>query len=122
MNNCFEHADLMTILRETSLAVIRLDGCSNSVAMNQAAAEMFHTLGHELREVLGKSIWDLFPGLKGTVVGQSLSAVLQYNVPAHYEFFSTADEHWYETRAYPLPPGVILTFRDITQCKSILCR
>lgn len=119
MNSSFQHADLITILQGTAHAVIELDGRGKSLGMNSAAAEMIHTLGHEPQAVLGKAIWDLFSDVKDTVLEQKIQAVLAYNVPMQYEFFSPVDQHWYETRAYPTSSGAILTFRDITHRKWV---
>jgi PAS domain S-box-containing protein len=114
MNNSFQHADLMTILEGASRAVVKLDGSANSVAMNAAAEEMFRTLGHEPREVLGKAVWNLFSDVMHTVVEQNIRTVLEYDVPMQYEFFCPVDKHWYETHAYPTLPGALVTFREIT--------
>ena len=118
MNKSFQHADLMTVLEGISDAVVKIDGQGTYTAMNSAAAEVFRRLGHEPQHMLGKSLWDVFPDAKGTIVEQRIREVLEQDAPMQYEFFYPKDQRWYETRAYPSSPGAILIFRDINQQKA----
>ena len=63
-------------------------------------------------------MWELFPELKGTLVEKELRQVLEDHVQVSYEFYYPKDQHWYETKGYPAPPGAILVFRDITAKKT----
>jgi hypothetical protein len=66
----------------------------------------------------GKSLWEVFPDLKGTVIERELRQVLDDHVQVTYEFYYSRDQHWYETKGYPASPGAILVFRDITAKKA----
>lgn len=66
----------------------------------------------------GKSVWEVFPDLKGTVIERELRQVLDDHVQVTYEFYYSRDQHWYETKGYPASPGAILVFRDITAKKA----
>jgi len=118
MESPFRHDDLMTILEGIEDGVIKLDDQAKYVAMNRAAADMFRRLGLDPQEMIGKSVWDLFPDLKGTLVERQLRQALEDNTPIKFEFFYPGDQHWYETQGYSSHPGVILVFRDITGRKG----
>jgi PAS domain S-box-containing protein len=118
MKSAFRPDDLMAILDGIDDAVVKLDGGANFAAMNQAAAEIYQRLGFDPQRMKGKSVWELFPELKGTVVERELRQVIEDHTQVSYEFFYPKDQHWYETKGYPVSPGAILVFRDITHKKS----
>jgi len=118
MQRAFQPDDLMVILDGIDDAVVKLDGQANFAAMNKAAAEIYQQLGLTFDNMKGKSIWELFPELKGTLVERELRAVIQDHMQVNFEFYSAKDQHWYETKGYPASPGAILVFRDITTKKA----
>jgi PAS domain S-box-containing protein len=118
MYNSFKPEDLMAVLEGISDAVVKLDENANYLAMNGAAADIFRRLGREPEQMLGKSLWEVFPDVKGTIVERKIREALEHHVLAEYEFFYPADQHWYSVRAYPSHPGAMLIFRDITQQKA----
>jgi PAS domain S-box-containing protein len=119
MQRAFQREDLMAVLDGIDDAVVKLDGQGNFAAMNQAAANMYQRFGLDFfRDMKGKSVWELFPELKGTLVERELRQVLEDHVQVTYEFYYSKDQHWYETKGYPASPGAILVFRDITARKA----
>ena len=118
MKSAFQPDDLMAILDSIDDAVVKLDGQANFAAMNQAAANIYQKLGFEPHQMKGKSIWELFPDLKGTLVERELRQVIEDHTQISYEFFYPKDQRWYETKGYPASPGAILVFRDITVRKA----
>ena len=118
IKSSFERDDLMAILDGIADAVVKLDGQANFVAMNQAAASIYQRLGLNFQDMKGKSVWELFPELKGTPVERDLRSVLEDHVQVRFEFYYPTDQHWYETKGYPASPGAILVFRDITDKKT----
>jgi PAS domain S-box-containing protein len=118
MYKSFNPEDLMAVLEGISDAVVKLDADSNYVAMNGAAADIFRRLGRDPQQMLGKSLWEVFPDVKGTIVERKIREALEQHVLTEYEFFYPADQHWYAVRAYPSHPGAILISRDISQQKA----
>jgi PAS domain S-box-containing protein len=108
----------MAILDGIDDAVVKLDGEANFAAMNQAAADIYQQLGLSFQDMKGKSVWDLFPALKGSVVERELRSVLQDHVQVSFEYYHAKHERWYEIKGYPASPGAILVFRDITARKT----
>jgi PAS domain S-box-containing protein len=113
----FGKDDLMTILEGVNDGVIKLDRGAHYVALNRAASEIFRQLGRDPVQVIGQSLWKVFPEAKGTIVERELNRVLKEGLPTKYEFYLPPAKRWYETSAYPSKEGVILVFRDITQSK-----
>ena len=118
MESPFRKDDLMAILEGIEDGVVKLDGQAKYLAMNRAAADMFRRLGLDPQAMIGKSLWGLFPDVKGTLVERQLRQALEDNTTIRFEFLYPGDQHWYETQGYPSHPGVILVFRDITGRKS----
>lgn len=118
MKSSFQQNDLMTILDGIEDAVVKLDGQAKFAAMNQAAVNIYQRLGLDPQHMKGKSVWEVFPDLKGTVIERELRQVLDDHVQVTYEFYYSRDQHWYETKGYPASPGAILVFRDITAKKA----
>ena len=118
MHRAFERADLMVILDGIDDAVVKLDEQANFAAMNQAAADIYQRVGLSFQTMKGKSIWEIFPDLKGTTVERELRSVIEDHMQASFEFYSPKDLRWYEIRGYPASPGAILVFHDITHKKS----
>lgn len=117
MNRGFERDDLMAILEGIDDAVVKLDAQAQFVAMNQAAMSIYRGLGLDPEQMKGKSVWDVFPDLKGTNVDRELHAVIEDHVHISFECYYPKDQHCYETKGYPVPPGAVLVFRDITDKK-----
>jgi PAS domain S-box-containing protein len=111
-------ADLMTMLEHVSDAVVRLDASGRYVSMNHAAEDIFRRLGRDPIMMIGESVWNIFPDVKGTIVELELRRALEDDTQVKYEFFYPADNRWYETQAFPSSPGVILITRDITERKT----
>lgn len=108
----------MNILDGIDDAVVKLDGEAKFAAMNQAAVSVYQRLGLDPQQMKGKSVWELFPELKGTAVERELHHVIDDHTQVSYEFYYPKDQHWYETKGYPASPGAILVFRDITDEKA----
>jgi PAS domain S-box-containing protein len=118
METPFNKNDLMAMLDSVEDAVVKLDGDAKYVAMNMAAADIFRRLGKDPHQMVGKSVWELFPDVKGSVFERQLVSALKDHVAIKFEFLYPGDQHRYEIQGYPSHPGVILVFRDITGRES----
>lgn len=118
MQRAFQPDDLMAILDGIDDAVVKLDGQATFTAMNKAAANIYQRLGLTFENMKGKSVWELFPEVKGTLAERELRSVIEDHMQVSFEFYYPKDQHWYETKGYPASPGAILVFRDITHQKT----
>lgn len=108
---------LMKLLGSVSDPVMRLDGKGKYMSMNAAAEQTFIRLGHDPITFIGRTVWDVFPELKGTTTHHDLRRALEDDVPISYEFYHAAEQRWYEVRGFPCAPGALLVFKDITERK-----
>lgn len=81
---------------------------------NPAASE---TIGMEVSEVLGRNMWDVFPGLKTSPFGDSYRKALSEKIPQSVEDYYPDFDKWFETTAFPFDSGVAVAFIDITDRK-----
>jgi|SRR5689334_9192313 len=118
MESPFRKDDLMAILDGIEDAVVKLDGQAKYVAMNRSAADTFRRLGQDPLDMIGKTVWELFPDVQGTIVERELRKALEDHTSIKFEFLYPGDERWYEIQGYPSQPGAILVFRNITDRKT----
>ena len=77
-----------------------------------AAGERF--LDRTADDLIGKSLWDEFPGLVGSeferVYRRVVAGQVSESFTAHYPNL----DRWYEVTAYPAPNGLSVYFQDVT--------
>jgi signal transduction histidine kinase len=82
---------------------------------NAAAVE---EMAHAGKVDLEKSLWELFPEVRNTVVETNFRRAMEQGVPVEFEYFNEAATRWYQFRAYPLPnDGIIVYARDTTEAR-----
>lgn len=92
MSPTFQKNDLMSVLESIADAVVKLDGRANYMAMNRAAAEIFRRLGRDPEQIIGKSVWQVFPEIKGTVVERKLREVVEEDISIRHDFYYPGDK------------------------------
>lgn len=76
------------------------------------------TVQMESNPPTGKNMWDVFPHLKQTVVGEELHRAMRDRVQVRFEFYSAAaGGRWIEVRAYPVGDGIAYFSTDISAQK-----
>ena len=106
--------DLLAILEGVSDGVVSLDRDAKYLSINKAGAEIIRQLGRNPDDLIGVSVWDAFPDVRGTVVEREIKRSLESGVRIEYEFLYPPNQHLYQVQGYPSPEGVILVFRDLT--------
>ena len=85
--------------------------------VNPAGAKMF---GRTAGELLGRTVWELWPQAVDLPFGTAFRGDTGENVPVRVEaFYSAPLNGWFEVRYYPSPEGFALFFTDITQRRRI---
>lgn len=74
-------------------------------------------MGVDRADVLGLSLWSLYPDLVGTVVEHEYRHAMEENHVAEFEYYYAAMNVWFEIRAYPSDEGLAVHLRDITERK-----
>ena len=102
------------LLDEIDESFIALDWEYRCVHVNEAA------LGFAQRsrdEVLGARLWDLWPELRATPLGEAVRQAMELGKFSVVEFRNAAPDHWVEARIYPTSTGVSIFAHEIDERK-----
>ena len=84
------------------------------VHINENAARM---LGKPVKNLVGHSLLELFPGSQNTTFHQAYKRVLGSGKPTTVEEYYAPYDRWYEASLYPLEDGLAVYTRDVTMRK-----
>jgi PAS domain S-box-containing protein len=71
-------------------------------------------------ELLGRVIWEAFPGTVNSIFEDSYRTAVRTGEPVHFDAYYPAPlEGWYELRAWPSPDGLSVYFLEITQRRRV---
>lgn len=85
----------------------------NYTYVNRAGARM---VGKAPQELLGKSLWELWPLAAESRFGAAYRRAVAEQVPVQVEaFYGAPLNAWFEVRCYPSPHGLSLFFTDTTE-------
>jgi diguanylate cyclase (GGDEF)-like protein/PAS domain S-box-containing protein len=93
-------------------AVYRLDRSGRFTYLNAAAEAL---LERRAEDLLGRDVRDCFPATRGSAIEEGYRQVLLDGRPRDFEYFSEAQDRWYEVRAFPEPGGLAIFFRDVDE-------
>jgi PAS domain S-box-containing protein len=88
--------------------------------INERALRRIQTLkgkGLTRRDLLGKSVWEVFPEQVGSDFYHKYHEALREQKIIHFEEYLPRTEEWYVCFAYPSEEGLAVYFRDITERK-----
>ena len=105
-------AGLTSTLESITDAFYTLDREWRFTYVNHEAARV---LRHSRVELLGGSVWELFPEARGTEFQRQFERAVADNVVVQFENFYPPLAKWFEVRAYPSAQGLAVYFRDITE-------
>ena len=99
------------ILESISDSFFALDENWQFTYVNQAAETL---LGYRLGELIGKDLWEEFPGLAGSEFELLHRRVMSDRIPLSTTAFYPDHDRWYEVRVYPAAKGITLYFTNVT--------
>jgi PAS domain S-box-containing protein len=84
--------------------------------INEQAAQVLLGAAHRTRaELIGRSVWEVFPKLVGTETERGMRRAAAERVAGTFEVYSPDNATWSVMSCYPLPDGGLATqWRDIT--------
>ncbi len=103
------------LIEHISAGIYALDRNWNVLYMNKVVADLFKC---DPDEIVGKNLWDTFPGLKNGKFYNIYHDAMQHQKEIHIEDYSDYFDIWGEVNAYPSPEGIVIVFRDITEAKK----
>ncbi|WP_435073671.1 PAS domain S-box protein [Halorubrum sp. HHNYT27] len=104
-----EHLDRMTD------AFCAIDERWRLTYLNERAAEL---LERDVDDLLGESIWELFPDFEGTKVGTELRTAMAVGEPRAFEYRLDANDTDLAVNVYPSETGLSVYFLDVTEQKK----
>ena len=103
------------ILESINDAFFALDRERRFTYVNRKAEQFWSKTRQEL---VGRSIWEVFPQVVGSEPYQEIERALEENAPANFEAISPVTHTWFSSRVYPSPDGVSVFFQDISERKE----
>jgi diguanylate cyclase (GGDEF)-like protein/PAS domain S-box-containing protein len=74
-------------------------------------------LGKSRDEIMGRTVWNVFPELVGTVTEESFREAMVEQHSLKYELYYDPYGIWVEIGVYPWPKGLAVLFHDISERK-----
>jgi PAS domain S-box-containing protein len=109
-----EH-DLRNILERVSDAIVALDANWRYTFLNNAALAT-HPEGKEA--TLGKVIWDVHPGMLGTIFEEKYRQAMKTGKVAEIEDYYSPMKTWFSVKIFPDKEGLTIIYKDITSSKE----
>ena len=105
------NARLTNTLESITDAFLLLNEQWQLLFVNPQAARMLHRSRDSL---IGRSLWEAFPGTVGSSLDQKYRQVMQDRLPQSFEYFYPPFEAWYQISAHATEDGLAVYFQDIT--------
>lgn len=105
------HADRAGLLESITDAFFALDRDWRFTYVNQRALDYY---GKSREELLGHSIWEVFPVAAGTQIQEQYEQVLRTQSSAAFEIKSVLTGRWVDLRVFPAGQGLAVYFRDVS--------
>ena len=96
-------------------AVFVIDTQWRYTYVNKKAEEL---AGRPCAELLGSTIWELFPETGATNFSAEMHRAVQQNTPTCIETYYPPLQKWFESRIYPSAAGLVVLSQDITERKQ----
>jgi PAS domain S-box-containing protein len=81
---------------------------------------LLQMLGTTKEEILGKTIWQVFPDTVETEIYTKFHQAVAEQKPIHFEYFYTKWNRWFENHVYPSSNGASVFTQEITERKQAL--
>ena len=100
-------------------ALVLLDGAWHIVFLNARARTSVSSVGLVPSELLGRSIWTVFPALEHTPAADQLRRVRAGEGPVHFDFHDEPRDRWFEIDAMVVGERLAVYWRDETAARRV---
>ena len=100
-------------------ALVLLDGAWRVTFLNARARDSISSAGLEPAELLGRSIWAVFPTLEHSPAADQLRRVWAGEGPVHFDFHDEARDRWFEIDAMVVGDVMAVYWRDETSARRV---
>lgn len=109
-------ADLEEVMLNLTAGFVLLNRQWQYLYVNHQTEQFF---GKSKEDLLGHTLWDIFPDIRGTTLERDLRTAMDTSQSALIEFFYSPHNRWYENHVYPHPDGLSIFSNDITSRKRL---
>ncbi len=106
----------LDILEATTDGAMLLDHDFNFTYANRTA---FEIIGED-RDLIGRNIWEMFPGAARTRAYDEYKAAAEQRKCARFTFYEPNLGQWLDVSVRPIPSGLLLLFRDLSRERAAL--
>ena len=86
--------------------------------INARALQLLGAGGQRPADLLGQSIWDAFPALRGSAMQAHCQRAVAAQQTVSAELLYTQLDCWFDLRAYPSPEGLTIYIQDISKRRA----
>ncbi|MDR3573457.1 MAG: PAS domain-containing protein [Anaerolineaceae bacterium] len=104
-----------SILESVGDSHIILDRDWRYVYANNAALT---EIGRRREQILGRSLWELYPDIIGTELEKYYRTAMEERLPVSFDFHYQTKDAWWQNRFYPAPEGLAVFGSNITRRKQ----
>lgn len=76
-------------------------------------------MGKPQDALLGRSLWEVFPDIVGTIFEREYRKVMEHRQPVSFETYYPSYDMWLEIRAHAHVDGIAIFYNDITKHKKV---
>jgi PAS domain S-box-containing protein len=109
-----DEARIRSVLESISDGFFAVDSQWRFTYVNNQAERV---LGRMAGDLLGRIIWEEYPGLRGGEFEGAYLRAARERIPVSVTSFYPDHDRWYEIHAYPAADGISVYFRDVTEQK-----
>jgi PAS domain S-box-containing protein len=109
-------SSLLALLDTIGEAVFVIDTKWRCTYVNKKAEEL---VSRPRDELLGHTVWELFPETGETMVSTEMRCAVQQNTPTYVQAYYSPLQKWLESRIYPFADGLVMLLQDITERKQV---
>ncbi len=107
------HTQILESFRDTPIAA--LDSGWHFTYVSGAGVRLLRL---PASEIMGRTLFDVFPHKDGAKLSSHLHAVLKGGSPAHFEEYLEARQAWFGFHACSSLGGLVFTFNDVSEAKK----
>ncbi|HEY0669059.1 MAG TPA: PAS domain S-box protein [Sphingobacteriaceae bacterium] len=111
-----ENPDFQQISQAINDGFVSLDSQWKFRYINNKALYLMQRTSEEL---LGRTLWETFPDVVGTVFEYEYHKVMYQRIPVAFETYYKTYSMWLEIRAYPQQGGICIFYSDISEKKML---
>ena len=100
-------------------AIVLLDDAWRVTFLNARARMSVSSVGLEPTELLGRSVWTVFPSLEHTPAADQLRRVRAGEGPVHFDFHDEPRDRWFEIDAMVVGDVMAVYWRDETAARRV---